>query len=70
MSCQNCGDSFVTGFVIGFVIAASGFVLTIGSRTYSVWDDTGEIVIKANKEYYKLTKANDEEIIKYIKENK
>ena len=70
MSCQNCGDSFVAGFLIGLVIGVSGFVLTIGNRTYSVWDDTGEIVIKANKEYYKLTKANDEEIIKYIKENK
>ena len=70
MSCQNCGDNFVAGLFIGVFVAVLGFILTIGNKAYSVWDDTGEIVIKANKEYYKLTKATDEEIIKYIKENK
>ena len=69
MSCQTCGDSFMAGFIIGGIIAVIG-VGIVCSDSYAVWDDTGEITIRADKEYYSLKKATDEEILKYIKENK
>lgn len=67
---SDAGDAFVVGGFLGCVLTFIFIVFIVFGGAYNVYDTTGEIIIKPNKEYYKLTKATDEEILKYIKENK
>lgn len=64
---DNC---FELGFAFGVIAGAIVASMMIYCNSSVIKDKTGEITIKPNEVYYRLTLATDEQILKYEKGEK